>query len=42
MGSVCGVKLNKMGDPLTLEIRYLGKLVDELAMGKAMKMILRS
>ena len=40
-GSVCGVKLAEIDDPLLLEIRYLDKLVDELAKGKAMEKILR-
>ncbi len=41
-GSVCGVKLSEIEDPLMLEIRYLDKLVDELSKGKAMEKILRS
>lgn len=41
-GSVCGVKLNEIEDPLMLEIRYLDKLVDELSKGKAMEKVLRS
>ncbi|MDO5399809.1 MAG: DUF2200 domain-containing protein [Eubacteriales bacterium] len=40
-GSVCGVKLDSIEDPLMLEIRYLDKLIDELAKGKAMEKILR-
>lgn len=40
-GSVCGVKLETIEDPLMREIRYLDKLVDELAKGKAMDKILR-
>ena len=40
-GSVCGVKLAEINDPLLLEIRFLDKLVDELAKGKAMDKILR-
>ena len=40
-GSVCGVKLSEIEDPLMLEMRYLDKLVDELAKGKAMEKILR-
>lgn len=40
-GSVCGVKLAEIDDPLMLEIRYLDKLVDELAKGKAMEKIRR-
>ena len=41
-GSVCGVKLAENEDPLMLEIRYLDKLVDELAKGKPMEKILRT
>ena len=41
-GSVCGVKLAEIEDPLMLEIRYLDKLIDELAKGKAMEKILRT
>ena len=40
-GSVCGVKLAEIEDPLMLELRYLDKLVDELAKGKPMDKILR-
>lgn len=40
-GSVCGVKLAEIDDPLMLEIRYLDKLIDELAKGKPMEKILR-
>ena len=40
-GSVCGVKVHEVEDPLMREIRYLDKLVDELAKGKAMEKILR-
>ncbi len=40
-GSVCGVKLESITDPLMKEIRYLDKLIDELAKGKAMENILR-
>lgn len=40
-GSVCGVKLAEIDDPLMLELRYLDKLVDELAKGKEMEKILR-
>ena len=40
-GSVCGVKLAEIEDPLMLELRYLDKLIDELAKGKAMEKILR-
>ena len=40
-GSICGVKVELIEDPLMQEIRYLDKLVDELAKGKAMEKILR-
>ncbi len=40
-GSICGVKVELIEDPLMQEIRYLDKLVDELTKGKAMEMILR-
>lgn len=40
-GSVCGVKLAEITDPLMLNIRILDKLVDELARGKPMNKILR-
>ena len=40
-GSICGVKVETIEDPLTQEIRYLDKLVDELAKGKAMEKVLR-
>lgn len=39
-GSICGVKLEEIKDPLMKEIRYLDKLVDELAKGKSMEKIL--
>lgn len=41
-GSVCGVKVQEVEDRLMRQIRYLDKLVDELAKGKAMEKILRS
>ena len=41
-GVVCGVRVEEVDDPLMREIRYLDKLVDELAKGKAMEKILRS
>ena len=41
-GSVCGVRVENVDDPLMQEIRYLGKLVDELARGRAMDKILRA
>ncbi len=40
-GSVCGVKIELIDEPLMKEIRYLDKLIDELAKGKAMDKILR-
>nr|WP_233280769.1 DUF2200 domain-containing protein [Devosia oryziradicis] len=40
-GSVCGVKLAEIDEPLLKEIRYLDKLVDELAKGRPMAKILR-
>lgn len=41
-GLVCGVRVEEVADPLMREIRYLDKLVDELAKGKAMEKILRA
>jgi hypothetical protein len=41
-GVVCGVRVEEIEDPLMQEIRYLDKLVDELARGKAMEKILRT
>lgn len=41
-GSVCGVRVEDIEEPLMQEIRYLDKLVDELAKGKPMDKILRS
>ena len=40
-GVVCGVRVEAVEDPLMRNIRYLDKLVDELAKGKAMAKILR-
>lgn len=40
-GKVCGIQVEEITDPLMREIRYLDKLVDELAKGKAMEQILR-
>lgn len=40
-GRICGVRVEKIEEPLMQEIRYLDKLVDELAKGKAMEKILR-
>jgi hypothetical protein len=41
-GVVCGVRIEEIDDPLMQKIRYLDKLVDELAKGKTMEKILRS
>ena len=40
-GSVCGVKVQEVEDPLMRNIRYMDKLVDELAQGKYLERILR-
>ena len=40
-GVICGVRVEEIQEPLMQEIRYLDKLVDELAKGKAMEKILR-
>ena len=41
-GVICGVRVEEIEDPLMQKIRYLDKLVDELARGKAMEKILRA
>lgn len=41
-GVVCGVRVENIEEPLMQEIRYMDKLVDELAKGKALTKILRS
>lgn len=41
-GVVCGVRVEEIEEPIMREIRYLDKLIDELAKGKAMSKILRS
>jgi hypothetical protein len=41
-GVVCGVRVENVDDPLMQKIRYLDKLVDELAKGKSMDKILRA
>jgi hypothetical protein len=41
-GVVCGIRVENIEDPLMQEIRYLDKLIDELAKGKPMEKILRS
>lgn len=40
-GSICGYKIQDIQTPLTKQVRYLDKLVDELAKGKKMEKILR-
>jgi hypothetical protein len=41
-GVVCGVRVEDIEEPLMREVRYLDKLIDELAKGKAMEKILRT
>ena len=41
-GVICGVRIEEIKDPLMQKIRWLDKLVDELAKGKAMEKVLRS
>ncbi|GCF92903.1 hypothetical protein NRIC_07940 [Enterococcus florum] len=41
-GVVCGIRVEEVEDPLMREIRYLDKLIDELAKGKKMEKILRN
>ena len=41
-GVVCGIRVEDIDDPLMQKIRYLDKLVDELAKGKAMEKVLRA
>ena len=41
-GSICGIRVEDVEDPLMQKIRYLDKLVDELAKGKPMDKILRA
>ena len=41
-GVVCGVRVEEIEDPLMQKIRWLDKLIDELAKGKKMEKILRS
>lgn len=41
-GVICGVRIEEIEEPTMREIRYLDKLVDELAKGKAMEKILRA
>lgn len=41
-GVICGVRIEQIEDPLMREIRYLDKLIDELARGRPMEKILRA
>jgi hypothetical protein len=41
-GVVCGIRVEEIEEPLMREIRYLDKLIDELARGKALEKILRA
>ena len=41
-GTICGVRIEEIDDPLMQKIRYLDKLVDELAKGRPMEKVLRS
>jgi hypothetical protein len=41
-GLICGIRVEEIEDPLMRELRYLDKLIDELAKGKKMEKILRA
>ncbi len=41
-GVICGYRVEEIENPLTQKVRYLDKLIDELAKGKAMEKILRT
>ena len=41
-GTVCGIRVEEIEDPVMREVRYLDKLIDELAKGRKMEKILRS
>lgn len=41
-GTICGYRIEEIDNPLTKQVRYLDKLVDELAAGKKMEKILRT
>ena len=41
-GLICGIRVEEIEEPLMREIRYMDKLIDELARGKAMEKILRA
>lgn len=40
-GSICGIRVEEIEDPLVQKVRYLDKLIDELAKGKALSKIMR-
>ena len=40
-GSICGIKVEEIDDPMTKKMRQLDKLIDELATGKPMETVLR-
>jgi hypothetical protein len=40
-GSICGVKVEEIDDPMAKKMRQLDKLIDELATGKPMEKVLR-
>jgi hypothetical protein len=40
-GLICGIRVEEITDPTMREIRYLDKLIDELAKGKTMEKVLR-
>jgi len=40
-GTICGVRVEEIEDPLVQKVRYLDKLIDELAKGKALEKIMR-
>ena len=40
-GSICGIKVEELADPMTKRMRQLDKLIDELAKGKTMDVVLR-
>ena len=41
-GTICGVRVEDVEEPVMREIRWLDKMIDELARGRAMEKILRS
>ena len=41
-GSICGVKISEIREPVMKEIRFLDKLVDEISKGKSMNKVLRN